>query len=747
MIGWGEGRFRYAGILPLFCATLAAVAAESPVSSPGERIGLVLGGGGARGTAHIGVLKVLEREHIPIHAIAGTSIGAVVGALYASGHSPEEIEKIVGDIDWVDLFRDATDRESAPMRQKETDDGNLINFEIGVSDGEVSYPTALVSGQKLSLLMRSWFLGSSEVKNFDDLPIPFRAVATDIGVIKPVVFDSGDLALALRASMAVPGAFTPVEYNGKVLVDGGIIDNLPIDVMRTMGVDRIIVVDVAAPLLPPDQVKTGPAILLQMITGYMLARSEEQLQNITPRDLLLRPDLGELGSLDFVTSTSGIDLGEKAAMAEVERLRSFSVPDTQYLTWQGTQRKQPATDPVISFVRVVSDSSRTHEYVRDRLSQQIGQPLDREALERDIGASFGRGTYDSLSYHLVTNEQGQTGLEVVPRDTALGRLLFRGGLQISDNFAGTNDYQLNLEARMTDLTPKGGEWRVFGGLGRLTRLETDLYLPFGARGNWFVEPYVGYTAIDQPILFEGETIAEYRIGSWLGALDIGRDFGDRFRTSVGVLRGQDHAERLIAVPQLPETDLANLGGVNATLLWDSLDNVRFPRHGLRAEASFTSFTQDLGSDFDGEQLRLSVDKAFAFGTSTLMIGGRASLTSDEVDSFQTQSALGGLTYLSGLGEYELIGNQMLLLRSVFYRRLSRQGLLFDVPVYIAGSLEGGNVWARSSDVSLDDLIGAGSLFLGVDLPIGPLQLGYGRTFDGRDSLYLTFGSLVLPRYR
>ena len=270
------------------------------------------------------------------------------------------------------------------------------------------------------------------------------------------------------------------------------------------------------------------------------------------------------------------------------------------------------------------------------------------------------------------------------------------------------------------------------GSGASPGLETDLYLPFGARGNWYRRTVCGLHRLDQPIFLEGDAIAEYRVGSWLGALDIGRDFGDRFRASAGILRGQDHGERLIALPVLPEVLISRTWGASTRpLLWDSLDNVRFPRHGLRAEASFTSFDDALGSDFDGEQLRLSVDKAFAFGPTTLMIGGRASLTTDEVDSFQTQSALGGLTYLSGLGEYELVGNQMLLLRSVVYRRLSRQGLLFDVPVYIAGSLEGGNVWADRNDVSLDDLIGAASLFLGVDLPIGPLQLGYGRTFDGQ----------------
>jgi NTE family protein len=736
--------------LALIVVTLAASAAEPAADPPprGERIGLVLGGGGARGAAHIGILKVLEREHIPIHAIAGTSIGAIVGGLYASGRSPEEIEKFVTSIDWINLFRDESDRELLPMRQKETDLGNLANVEIGVADGRLNYPNTMVRGQKVGLLLRSWFLGRSEMRSFDELPIPFRCVATDIGVVKPVVFSSGDLALAVRASMAVPGAFAPVHLDGKVLVDGGIVDNVPIDLVRAMGVDRVIVVDVGAPLLPAEEVNTGPEILLQMISGLMLARTEQQLGNdISPHDVFLRPDLGDLGSTSFRDVRKGIALGEQAAEAIVDKLRSFALPEPQYLAWQKAQRNLAPAEPTISFVRVNSDSSRTAEYVRDRITQPLGQSLDRAALERDIGSAYGRGTYESINYHLTTDENGRTGLDVTPVDSTLGRLVFRGGIQINDDFAGHNDYQVNLETRLTGLTAKGGEWRLLGGLGRVTRIATDVYLPFGEKGKWYVAPAVGYTVLDQPVVFQGSTVAEYRVGSWLGGVQVGRDFGDNFRISTGLLRGQDHAERLIADPVYPKTELADLGGINATLLWDSFDNVRFPRHGMRAEVSFTNYQTGLGSDFNGNQLRVSIDKAMEFGPNTLLLGGRTSLTGDDVDAFQTQSFLGGLTYLSGIGEYELVGNQMLLLRSVFYRRLTKQGLLFDLPVYIAGSLEGGNVWRNRSQVSIDDLIGAASVFLGVDLPIGPMQLGYGRTFDGRSSLYLTFGSLVLPRYR
>ncbi len=718
-----------------------------------ERIGLVLGGGGARGAAHIGVLKVLERERIPVHAIAGTSVGAIIGGLYSAGYSPEEIEKMIGSIDWIDIFHDDTARVDQPMRQKETDLGSVANLEIGIVEGRLTIPTTLVRGQKLGLLLRRMFLGRSNVETFDDLPIPFRCVATDIGVVKPVVFSSGDLALAVRASMAVPGAFAPVKHEGKVLVDGGIVDNVPIDVARQMGVDRLIVVDVGQPLAPAESVQSGFQIMLQMISGMMRDRSEERLATLTERDVFLRPTIEDVTSASFPQAIEAVGPGEAAAQAVIDRLRTFSVSEAEYAAWQATQHRQFAQAPDISFVNVDSTRSATSEFVRDRIAAETGKPLDLDALEKDIKGAFGRGTYDSITYHLATDEQGRTGLDVVPVDTSLGRTVFRTGFQINDDFQGNDDYQLNIEGRVTGLTPKGAEWRTFLGMGRVSALETDFYLPFAERGNWFVTPLLSYYALNQPLVGDQEplldqTLAQYRVETWYGEFRLGRDFGDRFRLSAAVLRGQDHAELAVGLPDVfPRSLVADVGGMNATMLWDSLDNVRFPRRGMRAEVSYTEYDSHLGSDEDGNLLRISVDKAFSGGRNTLLLGARASLAKDAINAEQSASTLGGLTYLSGLRDRQLIGDQMLLLRSIYYRRLTQQALLFDMPLYLAGSLEGGNVWEDYDDVSFDDLIGAASVFLGVDLPIGPLQFGYGRTFDGRSAVYLTFGSLVLPGYR
>lgn len=713
----------------------------------GERIGLVLGGGGARGAAHIGVLKVLERERIPIHAITGTSVGSIVGGLYAAGYSPDEIEYAIGSIDWLDIFHDDTARRERPMRQKETDIGIVANLEVGLHEGSLRFPTTLVRGQKLGLWLRRMFLGRGKVESFDDLPIPFRCVATDIGEVKPVVFKSGDLALAVRASMAVPGAFAPVKHDGRTLVDGGIVNNIPIDVAREMGVDRLIIVDVGQPLAPADSVQSSVQVLVQMVSGMMRDRSQQSLSRMAEGDVLIRPELGPLTSASFQQAIEGVGPGEQAALAALDKLRDLSVSEEEYLAWQRAQREPYSPPQTAAFVDVETSQSATSEFVRDRLTTKPDEPLDLKVLENDITGSFGRGTYESIAYHMDTDEHGRTGVRVVPVDATIGRTLFRAGLQINDDFAGNSDYQLNVEGRLTGLSEKGGEWRTLVGLGRVLSLTTDLYLPFAQRGNWFVSPSLEYSALDQPIVAEDYTVAQYRLSTYGGAFKIGRDIGDKLQLSTALVRSRARADLKVGLPEFGELDSEDVGGVEAGVLWDSLDNVRFPRHGMRTEITYTAFDTALGSDQDGDQLRVSLDKAFSFGRNTLMFGGRASLSSDDTGALQTLSTLGGLTFLSGLSERELIGTQMLFVRGIYYRRLTRQSLLFDLPVYLAGSLEAGNTWLDRREVSTGDLIKAGSVFLGLDLPFGPLQIGYGHTFDGRDAFYLSFGSLVLPNYR
>ncbi|HXO63181.1 MAG TPA: patatin-like phospholipase family protein, partial [Steroidobacteraceae bacterium] len=317
-------------------AVAAAVAAQAPPPAPAAnpsaanppaarrpRIGLVLSGGGARGVAHVGVLKVLEDMHVPVDAIAGTSMGAVVGGLYASGLSAREIEKIMTSLNWQDAFRDRPPREDLTLRRKQEDQSFLVKFPLGVRGGRILLPKGLIEGQSLNELLRRLTLPVVRITKFDDLPTRFRAVATDLESGEPVVLDSGDLTSAMRASMSAPGIFAPVEREGRILVDGGIADNVPVDIARRMGVDIVIVVDVGAPLLGRDRLKDVTSISNQMLAILIRRNAEQQLATLGPKDVLIAPPLGEASSFDFGAVGRVIGAGEAAARADAPALRQL----------------------------------------------------------------------------------------------------------------------------------------------------------------------------------------------------------------------------------------------------------------------------------------------------------------------------------------------------------------------------------------------------------------------------------------
>ncbi|MGH8327047.1 MAG: patatin-like phospholipase family protein, partial [Steroidobacteraceae bacterium] len=284
-------------LLPLACSAAAPARGVSPPHR--LRIGLVLSGGGARGIAHVGVLQVLEKLHVPIDAIAGTSMGAVVGGLYASGLSPDQIEATLRSMNWQEAFRDRPPREDLTLRRKQEDENFLVKFPIGIKGGRPVLPMGLIQGQSLTEMLRRLTLPVASLPSFDDLPTPFRAVATDLENGEEVVMGSGDLTSAMRASLSAPGVFAPVERGGRLLIDGGISDNVPVDVARAMGVDVVIVVDVGFPLLQRNKLTSVTAISNQMLAILMRRKSQQELASLGPHDILIRPDLGDTSSFDF----------------------------------------------------------------------------------------------------------------------------------------------------------------------------------------------------------------------------------------------------------------------------------------------------------------------------------------------------------------------------------------------------------------------------------------------------------------
>jgi NTE family protein len=729
----------------LLAAATLAILPLVPLAEAREKIGLVLGGGGARGAAHIGVLRAIEREHIPIDYIAGTSMGAIIGALYASGYTVDEIQKILDGMDWGDVFRDGASRNALPMREKELDRAQLIPQEVGVGRHGLKLPPSIVNGQKLNLELRRLLVQSREHISFDDLPIPFRCVATDIGKGEEVVFGDGDLTIAVLASAAIPGAFAPVRYDGRLLVDGMVTNNIPVAVARRMGADRLIVVNVSEPLLPEEELGSPVSILMQSLSGLVDRESARVLATLTPDDVIVRPDMPGIASLDFDKVDVAVRAGEAAALAQIGALRHLAVGPGEFAAWRSAHLRKPIGNPRIAFVDVRSDQSRTAGLVRDRLGMQEDKPFNFDAVSEQIDRAFGAGTYQRIDYRLEEHE-GEYGLIVRPVDKAWGPNYLRFGLQFEDNFKGHDDYQLNAELRMTGLSSTGAEWRNLLQLGRQGGLTSEFYAPFGRLGRWFVAPQLQYLALNQPVRLGDDEVARYRVESAGGELRFGRDFGENTRLALVASRMHDRAKRLVGDPLLPDGIRADIAGLRLQFLYDGLDSVAFPTRGGRLEASYGLYRDALGAHERGDLARLSWDQAASFGRNTFTIGARASVSTDNVDSYSTDANLGGLAYLSGFGENELIGSQMVFARLMYYRRFGATESLVQMPLYVGVSAEAGNVWEDFEDIAGDDLIKAGSVFVGVSLPLGPLRFGFGYADTGDRSFYLTFGSYVRPGF-
>ncbi|MET0232667.1 MAG: patatin-like phospholipase family protein [Rhodanobacteraceae bacterium] len=734
------------GMFATFGLALAGFAAHAePAATP--CIGLVLGGGGARGAAHIGVLEVLEREHIPICRVAGTSMGSIVGGLYAAGYSPDEMNEVVGELDWGDLFSDDPVRVDMPMRRKQADYRYLLNFEIGWKNGRIITPVGVVQGQKLLLLLRRLLASTWDIDDFDRLPIPFRAIATDIVAGREVIFGKGDLPLAIRASMSVPGAFAPTSVDGKLLVDGGVMNNVPIDVARAMGATRLIVVDVGTPLAEEAELSNPVALLNQMVGALTNARVSAQLATLTPRDILIQPNLGRISSADFNQCREAIAIGRAAAETAVDRLRALSASDAEWAAFEASHRQRDFDPALVAFLDVDGTRTKTPEYIAKTLEPEIGKPLDAGKLEHSIGELYGRGNYQQIDYHIV-DRNGEKGLEIIPVDKPWGPVFGRFGFQLDDDFQGRSEYLVSAEITASNINRFGAEWRNTIWAGRIGGLYSEFHQPFGVGSTGYVMPYLLVRNEDAPVFDTDaeQQLAEYRIKRRNIGIEGGWTPTSYWLLYAALERGHDDARLRVGDPTAFPVGREDYAMLRGGISWDSLDDAQFPTRGSHVDLNYSIFRPVLGGNETGDVARLVADYVPDLGGLTdryhLLLGTRLMSATDNAKFVESLSFLGGFLNLSGFAERSFFGNQAAFGRAVVYRRTGRLDSLFSTPFYIGASLEGGNTWRDKSDVRLDSLSFGGSAFIGLKTPLGPVFLGYGFAEGGHEAVYLTFGSLL-----
>jgi NTE family protein len=720
---------------------------EAPPAAPQvrPRICLVLSGGGARGMAHIGVLKVLEELKIPIDCIAGTSMGAVVGGLYASGMTAAQIDATMRSVDWQEAFRDAPPRRELAFRRKQDDRNFLVRLPLGLKHGQILLPKGFVQGQKLQETLRQLTLPFSSNTDFDKLPTPFRAVATDLVSGNGVLLDHGDLAQAMRASISAPGLFAPVENQGLLLVDGGLAENLPVDVARRMHADILIVSDVSFPLQPRAALDSALSISNQMLAILVRKDTDRQRASLSASDILIEPNIGTASSTDFTTAHSTIAAGENAAHSMLARLDPLSVDDTAYHEYLARRAAREPGLPEIKFVRVDRESKRYETTIMAEMQPLVGKPLNADAVAERITELYGLGNFETLDFTLAGGGEGgaeDSGLEIHARRKSWGPTYVRFGLNLEDNFQGNSRYNAAARFILTELDNLGAELVTDVQIGSDPKVQSEFYQPLDATHTWFIAPSLRVEARDLQLYVKDDAIADFRDREAEADFDIGRNLGNWGEIRAGYHRTNGAARVRLGNPLLVQQQYNN-GEFFFKFSYDRLDNLHFPREGQQFTLQWDANRTELGADTRSDKVQADWLIARSLGRNTLLfwtsagsvVGGRISDT-----AVPNLFSLGGFFNLSGLAPTSLFGSNYAIARAIYFRKIGRGGEgFFEFPAYIGMSLETGNTWQARSDMSFGSTRKDASLFLAFDTFLGPVYLGSGYDTAGHSAYYLFLG--------
>ncbi len=729
--------------LVVFVSTFRPALAQAPASGEPEaprrpRVGLALAGGGARGGALVGVLQVLEELRIPVDYVAGTSIGSIVGGLYAIGMPPGRMAEELRTIDWEDALSDDPSRRERDYRRKEDDPLYLINVELGLSKGKLVVPTGLVAGQKLGWHIRRLTWPASSVKSFDRLPIPYRAVAADIETGEAVVLGSGDLGRALRASMAIPGFFSAVEWEGRLLVDGGVARNLPIDVVRKMGAEVVIAVDISTPLAKREDIKGFLGVLGQTSGFLTRLNVEQQIGTLRGRDVLVAPDLEGIATLGFPQFGEAIERGVVAGRAAAERLREFSVSEEEYAAWKAAHPPLFTDEvPEVAELRVETAGRVDSDIVSHRVSVRPGR-VDWDSLYESLQNVYAFGDYETVDFQIEGPKERRV-LTIAPRPAVAAPVRVRMGLTFGTEFSSDSTFGLRVGVDRTRLNRLRGDWKTHLEVGRRTAISTELYQPLDTRQRLFVAPNVGWERVPRDIFVGDNVFARYFDARGWVRFDTGWSFGALGEVRLGLLRDWNRFTEEIGSPVLGDAEGDRAGGV-LLARFDQVDNVRLPRSGWAARTEVGVYGELLGGKDTYNKVSVNAMSARSFGEWTVHGGFEAAAPFGGTRlPYYDLNWLGGFTRLSGLRSGQLYGQYAGLARVGTRYRVSKLPSLIGSGVFVGTTLETGNTWNRTGDIKPSNLIWAGSLYGAADTILGPLYLGWGIAERGNNTFFLALG--------
>ncbi len=732
-----------AALLLAVCAAPAAASESVTPAAPGierPRVGLVLGGGGAKGAAHIGVLRVLDELNVPVDCVVGTSMGALVGAPFAAGLPPARIEEIVRGTDWSRTVGGTDQRRRTPIDRKLAERNYTNTVELGVSRQGVTTPGGLLSTQNIEGMIRALVSGSALAStDFDDLAIPFRAVATDMVAGEMVVLDSGDLPIALRASMAVPGVFAPVRLGERVLSDGGMMRNLPVDIAREVCADVVIAVWFATPQPQPDELGSAVSIVGRALDVMVDANQKEQIASLQDRDTGIEVDVGDISSADFHRVADAIDLGRAAAERMRATLARYAVPGSVYARWRQSLRQATGDDSVrLADVRIEGLERVAPDYVRSQLEHAVpGATVTRDQIVEDTDRIFALGDFERVTYE-VDGTPGGDVLRIYPVEKSWGPDFLSFDLGLTANEVDELQAVLRADYRRTWLNRRGGEWHSAVQIGRQSLFETDFYQPLDVRQRYFVQPILRLATDLQDAYIGDERIATFRMEEGWAQFDFGFNLDTRAQLRAGLRRGTLDVELdtgtifLPTIDDLAETALV-LGAV-----YDTRDAIALPTKGTLANVRYLHADDWLGGDARYELIEAVYSHAYDWRGDSLSVtfGAGATLAGELPPNRQFR--LGGIHTFPGLRPGELRGDGYWFAGTSYYWRIADISPVFGQSLYAGLRLHAGRAERRLDGLDEETVLGLAGSLVG-RTPIGPVLFSLGYTDTGQWQLQLSIG--------
>ena len=719
-----------------------AAAIGSP-SSTRPRIGLALGGGGAKGAAHVGVLTVLEDMRIPVDCIVGTSMGALVGGTYAAGRTAAEVEEAIERISWSETIGFVGRREKLPMRRKLSGRTYSNSLEFGIRDGAVSAPTGFINTQQIEQTIRQLVSRSRGITDFDRLPIPFRAVATDMMTGEMLVIAQGDLAQAMRASMAVPGVFAPVQMDGRTLGDGGLTRNLPVDIARQTCADVVIAVSVPTPP-PPAEALQSPLTMVSRTLDVLIGANERlQIDSLGPQDVKIVVPMGDIGSSAFDRTSEAIPLGRRAAEAQRESLRRYSLPAEQYAAWRARSTLPEAGQIVLGGIQVVGLRRVDEQYVRSRLGVEPGQSLSPRQIADAVNGLFALGDFDGVRYSLE-GDPVRPVLQLEVSEKALGPNVVRFDLGLQFGTGGTNAFVFATDYLRPWVNDRGGEVHGLLQFGRKSMLDLSLYQPIDREHRWFVEPGGRVFRSIEDIYDGDDAMTRYDFNGAYAYLDAGRTLGTTAELRLGLRNGVQSAQRDIAVPGLPEVDREAYGGIAASFAYDDRDRDALATHGWLARVRHFSGLEWLGSRREYDRIEALAAKSWTLQGDVVQLRATGGARFRGELPFYDYFTVGGPMSFPGFAPGQLRGTSYWTTSAAYLRDVVDINTLFGQRMYLGASVTAGDMAGRVDGVHEEPTIGAAVLF-GGHTPLGPLTMSLGATSTDDWSLFLTLGRPVEER--